>query len=118
MSSIANINNVNESYHTLYNYNGVGYLSCFELAFGSPDVLIRFEVDGEEIFEIDGELFYDNLREFDGISRELLMTNQNFFIFKPKASVAFKENFKIQIKSNDTSNWKDFDFGYVMVEEV
>lgn len=116
ISEIQNINNVSQPFQDVYSYTGVGYLNNFEIRIGNQGVLLRLEVDGEEVFNVDVEEFYQNLREFEGVAREIFVTNQPIFVFQPKYAVIFKEGFKIQIKSNDGGNWRDVDFGYVTIE--
>lgn len=116
LEQIQNINRSSDPFEELYSTTGTGFISSFELSFNTPDILLRFEVDSQEVFNIDAESFYQNLREFDGVTREIFVTNQDFFVFQPKFPLYYKEGFKIEAKSNDNGTWKDFEFGYVMYE--
>ena len=118
ISQSFNLPRSSEDYRVLYERSGLGFLSSFQLNFGSFDISLKLEIDGNTVFDIDCEELENWFVSYDGFSGEITLINSpDKFIFTPKFAIKYKESIRISARSNDNGSWKDFRGGTIMQEE-
>lgn len=103
------INNVNQSFSSLYSYSGSGKFVGFSARFNDEDVIVKATIDGETLFEIDCdimEILFDNTTASQNAYAGAVMWHdaRNLFTFNPNFPIKFDTSVTIEAKANNTSN--------------
>lgn len=113
----------NESFYEVSQNAGEGLLHAFELSFNSDRVIVKVEIDGQELFEVD----CDELNNFDSFDYAhntdpfiwfKWYSSGNHFVFKPQIPLKFNTSYSIKIKANSNSNSRDLKGFLVSYEEL
>lgn len=105
---------LNTSYTTVYTYSGSGAFMGFVLDFDDDDVVVKFSVDSETIFELEAEDIDDIQQDFGsdfGINGNaggpLWDDDDDKMIYKPPCAISYSSEVKIEVKT--TSGTSDLD---------
>lgn len=114
------LNPVSQSYTQLYNYSGTGKLHEFVFDFDSDSVLIKLEVDGNTIFDIDGDMLDSIFSSGEGSATQgafCLSWNpsNNRIRFTPSLPIKFSSSVTVSSKANSSSTSRDMQRYFVCI---
>lgn len=101
-----------ESLQELVNINEFGILYSAALRFNNRSIIIRCEIDGELVFELDVENIYNMLSQNDTPTNTSMVfgfeDSKDLFTFKPSSPLMFRNSLKFYAKANSNSSSRDF----------
>jgi len=108
----------NEQFYTVTEISGTGCIHAFHLSFNSDRVIVRLEIDGQEIFDVDCEELEDYTisnnngnggGNFGSCMWMHWVKHGDHFVFSPKLPFKYNTSFKIMTKANSNSSSRDLE---------
>jgi len=115
-----------QSFYTVSTVNDSGALHGFALRFNSDGVIIRLEIDGSEVFEIEAKELKDHFKVGNKDDRlpvfnsMWLIWNEQpkVFLFNPSSPISFNSSFTVKVKGNSGSTDRDLRAYQITYEEL